>query len=110
MNQRTSDNSPRSTLIAVLLWFGAFMAVFFSFQLPNFSQPEAAYTRLDIWRQVPWALLDLIDPPLQMPAVISSWANLVDRLGQRRRRRRRLSTLRRLAGLFFHLEVGSAHE
>jgi hypothetical protein len=36
--------------------------------------------------------------------------HLVDRLGQRRRRRRRLSTLRRLAGLFFHLEVGSAHE
>lgn len=81
MNDRTSDSSSRLTLIVVLLWFGAFLGFFYSFQLPNFSQPNNGLTRMDVWRLVPWDLMDLVDPPQPLPEAISSWTNFPDRIG-----------------------------
>ncbi len=62
-------------LIGVFVWLAIFGAIFFSFKLPNFP-----VTRIDVWRRVPWDLLDLIDPPQPLPAGLSSWGNLPQRI------------------------------
>lgn len=36
---------------------------------------------MDIWRRVPWDLLDLIDKPQPLPTEVSSWTNLSQRFG-----------------------------
>ncbi len=67
----------RERLIAagVCVWLVIFFAIFFSFTLPNF-QP---ITRLDVWRLVPWDLLDTIAPTEPQPREVSSWSNLPQR-------------------------------
>ncbi|QDU47022.1 hypothetical protein Mal52_55500 [Symmachiella dynata] len=61
--------------VAIVVWLVIFGAIFFSFKLPNFP-----VSRADVWQRVPWDLFDLIDPPNPVPAVVSSWGNLSQRV------------------------------
>jgi len=59
--------------IAALLWLGGFAAVFFSMRLPN--HPHVS--RLDIWRELPFLLLNMVSQNPDGPE--TSWSNLSQR-------------------------------
>ncbi len=63
------------TLAGVLVWLAIFLAIFFSLKLPNSQQ----LSRSDVWKLVPWYLLDTIAPQEPQPREVSSWANLPQR-------------------------------
>ena len=58
-----------------ILWVILFSIVFYSFDLPN--NPEVS--RMDIWKQVPFLLLDLIDPGQEHPHKATGWKYLSQR-------------------------------
>ncbi|MCH8830606.1 MAG: glycosyltransferase family 39 protein, partial [Planctomycetes bacterium] len=87
MRNRTGESTGKDLLRIPSAWWKswlalgwgiAFLIVFFSFDLPN-GRP---ITRLEIWRLLPFHLLDLIDPPSgdKQGVRSSGWANISQRL------------------------------
>ena len=58
-----------------LIWFAGFCVAFFSLKLPN-----SEYTRHEILLQLPWLLLDVVDPPPVPDAPPSGWQFVPQRL------------------------------
>jgi 4-amino-4-deoxy-L-arabinose transferase-like glycosyltransferase len=65
-----------------MLWLVGFTIWFYSFELPHTRPNNQPMRRLDIWQQVPFLLLDLVDPPApEGDAPASGWRFLPQRFG-----------------------------